>query len=60
MSSLAQAPKREVAGSMRDESHLTTDDQHVGDTLECLRISVTLQHHKHKTNNIFCSYRTEF
>lgn len=43
---------------MRDESHLTSDHQHIGDTLEHLRISITLQHHKRVTNNIFCSYRT--
>lgn len=57
--SLAQAPKRELARSMRDESHLTSDKQHVGSTLEGL-LAVTLQHHEHKTGNIFCLYRTEF
>ena len=45
---------------MRHEWHLTSDNWHVGSTLKPLLISVTLQHHKHKTNNIFCSYRTEF
>lgn len=44
---------------MRDESHLTSDKQHVGSTLEGL-LAVTLQHHEHKTGNIFCLYRTEF
>lgn len=52
MISLAQAPKSKIAESMRDESHLTSDNWHVGSTLEHLLISVTLQHHKHKTSNI--------
>lgn len=52
--------KRSYWTSERCDTCDKSDKWHLSVTLQGLFISITSQHHKHETKNVFCLYREEF